>query len=1173
MARHFNVVLVGIVFFVLLASGFSITATTPADNVRLYRINTVPSASYSNVETNFDHIYSSTVSTSSNVISGGTSGSSLSDGAVICPGVITVQDNILSYWAVRNGFAGNRIPEPPGYTLNQACTYIPTYSSINQNQPVLWSTNAYNTFIDEDLCTASESCYGQEGSLAPQPVEYDSVVWGSQSNRRGDVNFICTGEDSITVRRGTTTVANRQRQTTSGTVFSHGGILLTQEGTYTIDSQFDVEGCLGIIRYPQCANYNHERIYGRTAATGDANAPEYSLALPTLQTTIHVQDIQPALSVNSVTPQAGSTIQLAPGQSQRIVINVRNTGDVTVQATGVSVNAPLQVTPCPFLNGFNQNIIRFGFEDLCVILTNPATGGVPSGQTSLADITFSYRAQGPTCSSFQPDVRNFIVTYNVRGDVTPQQESCFITPASTAMRQNEIRSFPITCVDGNNNPLPSCQNVQWSATGAQSTIASQDNQQATLQMLASSGTTILNATVDGRYSCHSTITARPAPVQPAAFCSITPNPQNVQPNQAQQFDIRCRDQVGTPTQCNNEQWQLTGLRGSVTPNDQANLAFVTVTSTSGSGTLSATVDNAACSAGLFIPGPGQPTVTSCQLIPSAVNARVTDPPTRFDIQCSDATNASIPCLGVTWSINGVMGNFVSRDNTHARVQLTSPSGTGSVNARVGEGNIQCSAAVTMVSQQAVACTLSPSSATVTQNGIQTFGVSCTSQSGATVPCSQVNWALSAGLSGSFLQRSDTGAQVQISSPPGSVGDVVASGNGFSCTASVAVGARGIPFCTVNPSPAIISETQSQVFSLQCFDPAGAPQQCPPNTQWRLSTGLPASITIQSATSATVLAQGPAGTGTLDAITSRQGLTCSAQITLQPLPAQATSCVINPSQAAVPQNSVQFFGLTCRDAANLVVPCPAQLTWSVSGITANFFQRNSLGAQLQPTSAPGSSGTLTARANSFSCTSAITVQAPPAAPSCAINPATATIGQGQTASFALECFGTGGVPQPCFGMTQWKLSQGIPAVIASSTDTSTSVVAQASTGSGTLTATTSQGLICNAQITLGNGRPPPPPPGQDSDDCTFIPSVAEVRTGGSIRLGLRCPNELNEVCNNPVFTVDPSVGSFVSSGDEFIVIDASTTSGQGTVSANIDSDPQADCSVQVTVSDQICQDFI
>ncbi|MBS3068098.1 hypothetical protein J4450_05320 [Candidatus Micrarchaeota archaeon] len=585
-----------LIFFLFFISIFF--ATTVSDNnnrVTLYRED---SAGNDQIEQDLDFSHSLGLSSSGRILSSsdGVYTDGVEDGDTICPGTVTASSTYTGDWAA-TFFEAVVL-----YDLPASCPR-PSESTVPSNEDIRWDDADYDIFINEDPCIPGEACWGREEPTSDIRInEYFKSDSQRYLNRLGHVAVICTASDRLR-KTGPGADFDSTRTTTSNAGFSQS-LSLSSTGDYRIRDKFTVNGCMVVVRYPDCDSGERSRIFSRT--TSAENGPQYSNALTEHDIDVTVANRQSSLQVLYTIPASGSTVEIPPGGSQIIIIQVRNNGDVTNRVNSVSVNNGFTATPtsCPTGSpgdGINENMAVNAEERVCFILTAPSYTGTTSTR-----VTLTYEALARTCSATTTDIRNYNVTFTVEeGSTGPY---CTIDPSSISLQQNDTFTFGLDCFDEDDNPIL-CENVGWSVTGITADRINPTNDAVTLFINSSSGTGNLTASVGGLFSCDATIDVNntdidPCPTPPCPppgdnGCELSPSTTYTHPEEISSFNIICPNNPAG--QCNSVVWSISPTFGSVESSDDS-FSLVRSGANVGSGILEATTDSGInfCSANITV---------------------------------------------------------------------------------------------------------------------------------------------------------------------------------------------------------------------------------------------------------------------------------------------------------------------------------------------------------------------------------------------------------------------------------------------------------------------------------------------------------------------------------------------------------------------------------------------
>ncbi|MDD5171704.1 MAG: hypothetical protein PHF60_01565 [Candidatus ainarchaeum sp.] len=157
-----------------------------------------------------------------------------------------------------------------------------------------------------------------------------------------------------------------------------------------------------------------------------------------------------------------------------------------------------------------------------------------------------------------------------------------------------------------------------------------------------------------------------------------------------------------------------------------------------------------CTEPLSLSGP-----ITCEIVPSSDNLG-SNMGRQFNVSCLGIDGYDIPCVGDDWYwAEGLDGDFIEKDNTHALAYTTSPPGSdGSL--RYESGIALCLSQIN-VTETPYSCEFDPSSAELNFSQSQAFAFNCTDEEDdtPTTPDSS-EYDLIDGLDGSTSDESTTG---------------------------------------------------------------------------------------------------------------------------------------------------------------------------------------------------------------------------------------------------------------------------------------------------------------------------------------------------------------------------------------------------------------------------------
>lgn len=498
---------------------FAASKSETDNNQKLFRINNVDNDRYVRTDLRYTHSVVFSVP-GAKVLDAGAGGAAnnLKNGAQICSGAtVTLTSSLGGVWASGGDFIGSMLEVPGAYDVpdEDGCWPIPDHNAaVSPDRPITWSKAKYNLYIPEEDCWSDQNCWGNEGMLTNQPVEYDTVIFGPVDGKRGSVNYICYGEDDPLIKKGGANYNNpAPKEIVDGNSVSYS-VALNQEGSYTIESQAKIKGCVAIVRYPNCPSYglDYEQVLGRTAAQGNANGPKYSFTMsekPTLSLTV----INPNPDIDNVPVPPGNdplhlystSFDMTPGSERTVLMKIRNSGNIEIKVTGVGATNGFTTDE---LVGFDTSIAQGAEINIAFILHAPAN--LPQGESS-TQISLTYQTLGPVCGE-PAIVENLNVVYTINPNNGAEAEcSCTLSPAGVNVDQNDNQAFTISCEDNLGADFP-CEEVDWNVGGITVNWINQNNNGATVQITSAAPangaiTALPEITKDGAQKVCSTCSA------------------------------------------------------------------------------------------------------------------------------------------------------------------------------------------------------------------------------------------------------------------------------------------------------------------------------------------------------------------------------------------------------------------------------------------------------------------------------------------------------------------------------------------------------------------------------------------------------------------------------------------------------------------------------------------
>lgn len=160
---------------------------------------------------------------------------------------------------------------------------------------------------------------------------------------------------------------------------------------------------------------------------------------------------------------------------------------------------------------------------------------------------------------------------------------------------------------------------------------------------------------------------------------------------------------------------------------------------------------------------------------------------------------------------------------------------------------------------AVFCGIVPPSLSMGTNEVGQFTVSCENLAGDPIACVGNNWYWADGLSGDFIDRTNTQALAYTTSPMGSSGTLRYKSGIAMCLSDIAVGPATFE-CEFLPPGATMNVSESEYFELNCFEEGSSSD--PDDADYTLIDGLSGSTSNSSTDGTTYTAPGSPDSGTL-----------------------------------------------------------------------------------------------------------------------------------------------------------------------------------------------------------------------------------------------------------------------------------------------------------------------
>ncbi|MEX2527944.1 MAG: ice-binding family protein [Gemmatimonadota bacterium] len=489
-----------------------------------------------------------------------------------------------------------------------------------------------------------------------------------------------------------------------------------------------------------------------------------------------------------------------------------------------------------------------------------------------------------------------------------------VSPNPDTLAITESQQFTATGMDAGGNPVPI--SPTWSVVSGGGTVTS-DSGMFTAGTVAGTFTNSVRATV-GSLSGAATVTVIAGA---AVSISVTPNPQSLPINGAQQFTATAVDAGGNPVAV-TPVWSVEAGGGTI----NAGTGMFTAGTTLGTftNTVRATVGSLSGSATVtVVAGPA----VSIRVVPDPATMLV-GTTQQFTATAIDAGGNSVP-ITATWSVEAG-GGTINASNGLFTAGTT--AGTFRKTIKATSGSLSGFATVILTPAAppppppptAVSITVTPNPATVQINGTQQFTARAVDAAGNNVAIT-ATWSVEEGggtisaITGLFTAGTTVGTFERT---------VKATSGGLSGFATVIVTAEPPPppptvdYIVVTPDPATVQTNGTQQFTAWAVDTEG--DSVAIAADWFITAG---GGTIDFATGM-FTAGTTAGTfeKTVRANSGDLSGFATVIVTTMPPPPTAVSITVSPDTATMAPEGTQQFTATAEDAAgNPVVITPI---WSV-----------------------------------------------------------------------------------------------------------------------------------------------------------------------------------------------------------------------------------------------------
>ncbi|VVB68051.1 Uncharacterised protein [Candidatus Norongarragalina meridionalis] len=699
--------------------------------------------------------------------------------------------------------------------------------------------------------------------------------------------------------------------------------------------------------------------------------------------------------------------------------------------------------------------------------------------------------------------------------------ACSLSPSSANVETYATQDFSATCYNFKGIAV-ACPAISWATSVTRGTIVSTSPSTATLQtdnVIENNKAVIASfvSTAGSKVKCAASVNVV---LSSAKTCVLQPNYAQVYIGGTQQFVSTCYNKRGNAVQCPILGWSTDVTGGVMNPTQARDSSILTAGNAPETGkhvSAAYEVDSYGqytishgvvfkCMATVDILKPRLP--VSCELSPAAVNVTVSGTQD-FASTCRAANGAVLPCPSLDWSTT-VTGGSMSPTPSSSSSTLT--AGNTVENDRAvtasynGVTSFSCSAVVNVTPAQrpAVSCSLFPSDADVPLGGTQDFTPTCLDRKGFATQCPTLYWTTD--VDGGHMLPTQTpgmstlyaGTVVENNRYVKAASSVdVTTPSYFECSASVDI----IPqlpqaaSCSLLPSNVNVTVGGMQYFGVSCLDQYDSSVACP--TMDFITDVTGGSMNPSSSNAGSTLTAGNTVENNRNVISMHFDVSgnvdfnCSASVNVTP--AAQPYCALSPLTANVPQNGTQFFGISCFNADGSSRACD-NMSWSTT-VTNGFMNplSSTTGSTLFAGNVIENGRSVTATSSNYACSASVdVVNYTPT--SCALSPASASVGKGGTVLFTATCAGAGGsVSCPAIAWSTDVTGGWMDPLQSMSTST---LHAGTTAESGRHVVATAPNLTfsCSADVTV-----------TDSDvvSCALTPSYSEIGHLGSQSYAVTC----------------------------------------------------------------------
>ena len=719
----------------------------------------------------------------------------------------------------------------------------------------------------------------------------------------GPVTTVSLSPASAIMASGTVTQVSAVARDTYGNAVTNGSVAWTGPGTFATPSSL-------------MTNYTAPSLTGNYIIQVAVNSVSDSAAIAVTPGPVASIIITPA------------TVSLAAGAQRSYVASAHDA------AGNVAPNTPITWTAVGAFGSFN-------------IGTGTTSAVIYTAPTGVGNFT----------------VRASVGAINRTGSVTVTPgpvASISLSPSSATSSPAATTNFSAVARDQYGNVIPSASFV-WTTTGGTVAPTSATPNPIVYTAPNTAGSATVRASI-GAISGAASVTINPGPL---STINLTPANTTLPPLGTRAYTVLGRDAFG---------------------NTIAGLPFVW---TSGPGVTlnnpAVGASSASATAGIIAGTDNTVITVSVGAIRDRANVIITPGPLfRIDVSPTGATlapgdsqvftatgydqyNNLITGINVNWQQASFPVNFFPgtlRDTTPTTVRFEAGNTAGAYpNAvRAVVGGVVGTANIAITSAALARIDITPASATLPVNGVQTFTAIGYDAFNNPIPNLAVGWTTSAGV---LIAQGPTTATLRASGAAGTYANGIEATTGtFSDASQITLQPGAIASVRLTPNTQSLQVGASMVFQAQAFD---ASNNLITGVSFTWSTpGNRGSIQSSTAANATFIAGNAAGTYANALLATASGQSGGAEVTITPGPLATLS--INPSNITVLAGGSTQFNATSADAFGNPIVNPA-VTWSALPAAGSILPNGSFSAG----STPGAFvNAVTVSSNSVSASTNVTV---------------------------------------------------------------------------------------------------------------------------------------------------------------------------------------------------------